>query len=484
MKAGAVLYVLGWLLGGLTLSMFVPAFAAMIANDTENALVFFNSAAVSSFFAGALIISVRGKQGELNKRGSLLLIILTWTVLPLFAAVPIYFSGVVFSPGKALFEAVSGFTTTGATVLSNLERQPVAILAWRGILQWLGGLYTVFAASGIYVALGIGGLQLQYGVVPHGDGQTLFGRLRQTARALLGIYAALTLACFVAFWAAGMPVFDAFCHAMSTVSTGGFSTRDASIGAFDSPRVEAIAAIFMLLGAMNLTLHWAAVNGRRRSYRLDPEVRFFGIALLIVFVILFAALLASDFDPGHGPLHWTLFMAASFLTTTGFWTGAIAGMPLPLGLLLLMAVLVGGMTGSTTGGFKLMRVGLVVKQGLLELQRLINPNEVLRLRYGKAGVKEAQIAAVWAVFVGLTFVLALTAMLIALTGPNFEQSLSLAAAAISNAGPAAAMFFSKAVTPYAALSETARAILMAGMIIGRIEVLTLLTLFSPVFWRA
>ncbi len=483
MKADAVLCVFGWLLGGLSLSMFIPALGALISNDFENAQIFFNSGAVSGFFAGAMIISLRGKEIDLTKRGSLLLIVLTWSILPVFAAVPIYYSGVTFSPDKALFEAVSGFTTSGATVLTHLDRQPAAILLWRAILQWLGGLYTIIAASGIFVVLGIGGLQLQYAAMPHGDGRTLFGRLRQVARTLLGVYAALTMLCFLGLWAAGMPIFDAFCHSLSTVSTGGFSTRDASIGAFKSPRVEAVAAIFMILGAMNMALHWAAINGRWRGYRLDPEARYLGAAILITAASVFIALFASDYKSGVNIARWALFNGASFLTTTGYWTGNIAGAPLAVGLILITALLAGGATGSTSGGFKEMRIGLVMKQGWLELARLISPNEVLRLRYGKAGVKDAQIAAVWAVFIGLTFMLAAGTILIGLTGPNFEQSFAIAAAAISNSGPAAGLFFADAVTPYASLSESTRALAMIGMIVGRMEVLTLLTLLSPAFWR-
>ena len=483
MKTDSVLCVFGWLLAGLSLSMFIPALGALIANDLDHARIFFNSAVICGFFAGALIISLYGKEAELNKRGSLLLIVLTWTILPIFAAVPIYYSGVIFSPSKALFEAVSGFTTSGATVLTHLDRQPIAILLWRAILQWLGGLYTVIAASGIFVVLGIGGLQLQFAAMPHGDGQTLFGRLRQVARALLGIYAALTMACFLALWAVGMPIFDAFCHALSTISTGGFSTRDASIGAFNSPRVEAVAGIFMILGAMNMALHWAAANGRWRGYRMDPEARYLGVAILVTVTCLFLALLGNDYKEGVSAAHWALFNGISFLTTTGYWTGNIAGAPLFVGLILITAVLVGGATGSTSGGFKEMRVGLVMKQGWLELARLISPNEVLPLRYGKVGVKNAQIVAVWAVFIGLTFVLAIGTLLIGLTGPNFEQSLAITAAAISNSGPAAGLFFADAATPYASLSEFTRALVMVGMIVGRMEVLTLLTLISPAFWR-
>lgn len=483
MKADAVLCVFGWLLAGMSVSMFIPSLAAMIAGDVINMQVFFNSGAVSGFFAGAIIISLRGKESELTKRGSLLLIVLTWTVLPVFAAVPIYFSEAVFTPSKALFEAVSGFTTSGATVLTHLDRQPAAILVWRALMQWLGGLYTITAASGILVALGIGGLQLQFAAMPHGDGQTLFGRLTQTARALLGIYSALTILCLLGLWAAGMPIFDAFCHALSTVSTGGFSTRDASIGAFNSPRIEAVAAIFMILGAMNMALHWAAANGRWKGYRLDPETRYLGIAILITAAIVFVALEAGDYKAGVNYAHWALFNGASFLTTTGLWTGNIAGAPLIVGLILVVALLVGGATGSTSGGFKEMRVGLVMKQGWLELARLISPNEVLRLRYGEASVKDAQIAAVWVVFIGLSFVLAAGTILISLTGPNLEQSFALAAAAISNTGPATGLFFDNAVTPYAGLSGTTRALVMIGMILGRVEVLTVLTLISPAFWR-
>lgn len=483
MKADAVICVFGWLLAGVSLAMFIPALGAMVANDMEDMAVFFNSGAISGFFAGAIIISLRGKEAELTKRGGLLLIVLTWTVLPLFAAVPIYFSGAVFTPLNALFEAVSGFTTSGATVIRHLDHQPAAILLWRALMQWLGGLYTIIAASGILATLGIGGLQLQYAAMPHGDGQTLFGRLAQVARALLSIYSALTVMCFLALWGAGMPIFDAFCHALSTVSTGGFSTRDGSIGAFHSTSIEAVAAVFMILGAMNMALHWAAAHGRWTGYRVDPEARYLGIAILITVSAVLAASQLENYPAGVNNLHWALFNGVSFLTTTGFWTGNIAGAPLIVGLLFVVALLVGGATGSTSGGFKEMRVGLVMKQGWLELARLIAPNEVLRLRYGEAGVKDAQIAAVWVVFIGLIFVLALGTLLISITGPNLEQSFALAAAAISNSGAAAGLFFDNAGTPYAGLSEVTRALAMIGMIFGRVEVLTVLTLLSPAFWR-
>lgn len=484
MKADAVLCVFGWVLAGLSLAMFAPAFAALTTDHMEHATVFFNSALMTGFFAGVLIISLRGKEAELTKRGALLLVVLAWTVLPVFAAIPIYFSGVIFSPGKALFEAVSGLTTSGATVISHLDRQPAGILVWRALLQWLGGLFTVIAASGVFVALGIGGLQLQYASMPHGDGQNLFGRLRQVSRALLSIYAMLSLFCFIAFWMAGMPIFDSFCHALSTISTGGFSTRDASLGAFKSPLIECVAAIFMILGAMNLALHWAAANGRWRGYALDPEARYLGAAILVTVFMVFAMLALSDYKTGVSTARWALFNGVSFLTTTGYWTGNIAGAPLSVGLVLVAVLLIGGATGSTSGGFKEMRVGLIIRQGWLELARLLSPNEVVRLRYGKAAVKESQIAAVWVVFIGLSFVLALGTLLIGLTGPNFEQSFAIAAAAISNSGPAAALFFAEPVTPYASLSEATRALAIIGMIVGRMEVLTLLTVLSPAFWRA
>lgn len=484
MKAGAALCVLGWILAGLALSMLIPAFTALLGGDPKNAKTFLNAAAISGFFAGALITGLRGKEAELNLRGALLLIFLVWTVLPFFAAAPIYYSGVSFSASKALFEAVSGLTTTGATVLTHLERKPEAILIWRALLQWHGGFFTIIAASSIFTALEIGGGQLQYASMPHGAGETLFGRIRQAVRPLLLIYSLLTLLCFLGLWAVGMPRFDAFCHALSAISTGGFSTRDGSIGAFNSPMAEMVLALFMLLGAMNMVLHWAAINGRWRGYSLDPEMRYLGIACLVAAMSVFIALLVTDYPEGRGAVRWAVFNSISFLTTSGFWTGNISGAPEIIGVFLCLAVLVGGATGSSSGGFKLMRVGLVVKQGWLELARLTDPRAILRLRYGGVRVSPSQIAGVWVVFTAFVFTLVLGVALISLTGPSFEQSVAIAAASIANAGPVAGFFSTDSVTPYARLPEEARALAMIGMIMGRMEVLTVLTLLSPAFWRS
>lgn len=464
--------------------MLVPAFTALMGGDTENAEIFLNAAAVGGFFAGAMIIGLRGKAAELNLRGALLLIFLVWTVLPFFAAAPVYYSGVSFSASKALFEAVSGLTTTGATVLTHLERKPASILVWRAMLQWQGGFFTIIAASSIFNALEIGGGQLQYAAMPHGAGETLFGRIRQAVRPLFLIYALLTLLCFLGLWAAGLPQFDAFCHALSAISTGGFSTRDGSIGAFNSPMAEMVMALFMLLGAMNMVLHWAAVNGRWRGYSLDPEMRYLGIACLAAAASVFIALLASDYQGGRGAVRWALFNSISFLTTSGFWTGNIAGAPAITGIFFCTAVLVGGATGSTSGGFKLLRVGLILKQGWLELARLTGPNAILRLRHGGARVSQSQIAGVWVVFTAFVFTLGLGVAAISLTGPDFEQSIAIAVASIANAGPVAGFFFTDPVTPYARLPEITRALAMIGMIMGRMEVLTVLTLLSPAFWRS
>lgn len=483
MKLGGVLYALGWMLALLTLLMFAPAITGLLTGDMDNALVFFNAGVLTTFFAGAMVFSLRGAEQRLNKRGGLLLIVLMWTVLPLFAAIPIYFSGVVFTPGKALFEAVSGLTTTGATVLGHLDRQPAAILLWRAILQWLGGLYTVVAATAIIVALGVGGMQLQYTALPHGAGQTLSGRLRQTGSVLLSVYTLLTVMCFVALWVAGLPMFDALCHALATVSTGGFSTRDGSLGEFNAPWAEFAAMIFMVLGAMNITLHWSAVNGRWRHYRLDPEVRYLSLTLLLVILCVSLALLASKPEFNAASLRWALFNSVSFSTNTGFWTGEIADAPGLAALVLLGALAIGGGAGSASGGFKLMRVGLVLKQGALEVSQLLYPSQILRLRYGKIPVNEDQIATVWVVFVLFCFLAVGMILLLSLTGPGFEQSMALAFTAISNCGQGAAMFFAETANPYIGLSDSSRTVAMLGMLMGRMEVLTVLTLLNPAFWR-
>lgn len=483
MKLGGVLYALGWMLAGLTLLMFVPAITGLLSGDWEIALVFFNAGLLTTFFAGAMVFSLRGSEQPLNKRGGLLLIVLMWTVLPLFAAIPIYFSGAVFTAEKAWFEAVSGLTTTGATVLGHLDRQPAAILIWRAILQWLGGLYTIVSATAIIVALGVGGMQLQYTSMPHGDGRTLTGRLRQTGSVLLSVYTLLTVMCFISLWVAGLPMFDAICHALATVSTGGFSTRDGSLGAFNAPWVEFIAMIFMVLGAMNITLHWSAVNGRWRHYRMDPEVRYLGVMLILVILCVTLALLLSKPEFNLATLRWALFNSVSFSTNTGFWTGDLARTPGLPALVLLGALVVGGSVGSSSGGFKLMRVGLVLKQGGLEIAQLLYPSQVLRLRYGKTPVSENLIAVVWVVFVLFSFLAATVILLISLSGPGFDQSVALALSAISNCGPPVAMFFPGDASPYTGLQESSRMITTVAMLMGRMEVLTVLTLLNPAFWR-
>lgn len=483
MRLGGVLYVLGWLLAGLTVLMFVPAFTGLVTEDYVNALVFINAGVLSTFFAGAMVFSLRGAEQALNKRSGVLLIVLMWLILPVFAAIPFYFSGAIISPVKALFEAVSGLTTTGATVLGHLDRQPAAILIWRAILQWLGGFYTIVSATAIVAALGIGGMQLQYATLPHGRGQTLLGRLRQSGAVLLSVYTLLTVMCFVALWLAGLPMFDALCHALATVSTGGFSTRDGSLGAFNSPWVESVAALFMLLGAMNLTLHWSAVNGRWRHYRLDPEVRYLAGVLLLVVSAVTIALMIGKHDFTAASLRWALFNSVSFTTNTGFWTGGLAGTATLPALLLLGALTVGGASGSSSGGIKLMRIGLVLKQGWLDVAQLLYPNQILRLRYGKVPVNETQIAVVWVVFVLFCGLTVAAILLLSLTGPNLEQSVALALAAISNCGPAVAMFFSTQVNPVIGLPESSLSISIIGMLLGRMEVLTFLTLLNPAFWR-
>ena len=484
MKVRPVFYVLGWLLVGLSLAMFVPGIVALSEADTENAYVFFSSAVLTTFFAGGLIISLRGYEAGLDKRGSLLLVVLIWAVLPLFAALPIFFSDVTGRSGvAALFEAVSGFTTSGITLLSDLETQPKAILVWRAVLQWLGGFYTIVAATGIFVALGIGGMQLQFTAMPHGDGETLFKRIRQAGRALLRVYALLTLLCFIALLAVGMTSFEAFCHALSTVSTGGFSTRDGSIGAFDSFLIELVVMIFMILGAINLALHWAAINGRWRSYSADPEARYF-LGCLVVLVILSCATIWALGEAGvsRQGARDAMFNAVSMLTTTGYWRGDIVNLPLVTALMLLAAMLVGGGTGSTTGGFKQMRLFLLFKQALNELHNLTQPSGVFRLRYAGMTVQAEQSNAIWSVFVLFAFVLTLLTVGLSISGVSFEQAVAMAISSLTNAGPAATMFFGDAQA-YSDASALTQFIAMAGMITGRMEVLTLVTLLNPEFWR-
>ncbi|KJJ98607.1 potassium transporter [Pseudomonas sp. 21] len=425
----------------------------------------------------------RQHKQDLRIRDGYLVTALFWIVLGSFGALPFALSdaphmGLVDS----LFESFSGLSTTGATVLTGLDALPHAILYYRQQLQWLGGMGIVVLAVAVMPMLGIGGMQLYRAEMPGPlKDHKLSPRIADTAKTLWLIYCGLTLACALAYWAAGMNLFDAVGHSFSTIAIGGFSTHDASIGYFDSPLVELICMTFLVISGINFSLHFLAWRQRKVSHYLkDPECRAYLGILLVLFLITAATLiLKHHYDSPLQAIRYAAFMVISVATTTGFGLADFSTWPTLLPYLLLYSTFIGACAGSTGGGMKVMRMLLVYRQGMREFLRLLHPNGVFLVKLGRRTVSDRVVESVWAFFsiYLLTFV---TLMLVLLAlGVDQLTAFSTLASCLNNLGPA----LGEAAVHYGHLPGSAKLVLSLAMVLGRLEVFSLLILLTPAFWR-
>jgi len=483
MSFASVASILGWALAVLAAAMLLPMAVGVGYGELEAVTAFGIAAVLTAFAAGLLVIVARGSAAAGTKRESIAAVVAVWLVVPVFAALPFLTTTAVEGPVNAYFESVSGLTTTGATAIPSLDAAEHAILIWRALLQWLGGVATVVLVVVHFAHLGFGGMQLYPGVMLHGEQDPLLDRLRQTGLAVSMVFGILATMCFGALLAAGFPIFDAVAHALSAVSTGGFSTRDGSVGAFANPAAEVVLMGFMLFGATNASLFWTIVrHNSTAAFFRDPEFPWFvGIALLggcaIAAALLFLTGTAVAPAMRHG-----LFAAVSAITTTGFASGEGIDWPLFAPLLLLVLMMAGGCTGSTAGGLKTMRVLLLRRFARRGIARLSHPHGVEGIRYGRMTVDAEAILAVWAFFVVLAFGFGLLTVGLALAGFEFREAVFAAGGVLSNSVPATAHLAGGTVT-YDQASAGARLLMCLGMILGRLEFFTALILVIPFFWR-
>jgi trk system potassium uptake protein TrkH len=462
--------------------MLPPLVVSWLHSDGE--MRAFLSAALITVSTGLLLwFPVRKRREELRLRDGFITVVLFWTVLGLFGSIPLYLSNAVsLSLTDAVFESISGLTTTGATVISGLDGLPESLLFYRQSLQWAGGMGIVVLAVAILPMLGIGGMQLYRAEIPGPAKDTkLTPRIAETAKALWYIYLGLTVACMLAYWAAGMSFFDAICHAFSTVSIGGFSTHDASMGYFNSHTLEMICVIFMLLSGMNFGLHFLAVKKRSiKPYLQDSELKAYLTILCLTAIIVIAYLLILQVDKDFGTAYWHgIFQVVSIGTTTGFTTTSYHEWPGFLPVILIFASVIGGCSCSTGGGIKVVRFLLLLKQGLRELKRLVHPRAQLNIKIGKMRLDERIIEAVWGFFAAYVAVFCILLLLLMMTGVDQVTAFSAVAACLNNLGPG----IGEVGRSYAGLSDSAKWLLCAGMLLGRLEIFTLLVLFTPDFWR-
>tara|TARA_R110002167_G_scaffold128655_2_gene311113 strand:- start:3250 stop:4698 length:1449 start_codon:yes stop_codon:yes gene_type:complete len=476
-----ILRILGILMMLFSFSMLPPVAVSLIYVDGASLpfLIAFGITLVTGFITWLPFYKVRH---DLRTRDGFLITVLFWTVLGLFGSIPLIISATPhLSVVDAVFESMSGLTTTGATVITGIDLLPKSILWYRQQLQWFGGMGIIVLAVAILPMLGIGGMQLYRAETPGPvKDSKLTPRITETAKALWYIYLSLTIACALGYWLAGMTPFDAICHSFSTVAIGGFSTHDDSMGYFNSPVIEAIAIFFMMISAVNFALHFSAWKNRSLlHYWSDPEFRFYLNILLGVTVFCTLVLLLTETFSGISALRNALFQVVSIATTTGFATASFAQWPTMLPFVLFIAAFAGGCAGSTGGGMKVIRVLIILKQGMREVTRLLHPSAVIPIKLGNRSIPDRVAEAVWGFF--SVYLIVFVIMLVALLGTGLDQVTAWTAvgATLNNLGPG----LGDVAAHYGNLSDTAKWILCFSMLLGRLEVFTLLVLFTPAFWR-
>jgi trk system potassium uptake protein TrkH len=475
--------IIGALLILFSATMILPIIVSMIYQD-QHLVIFIQSLAIPLILGSLLYYPQRNNNHDLKLRDGFIIVALFWFTLSLFGALPFIFSeSLNISFTDSVFESVSGITTTGATVLTQINDLPHSILFYRNQLQWFGGLGIIVLAVAILPLLGVGGMQLYKAETPGSFKENKIApRLTHTAKALWYIYLTITIACTLAYFLAGMSFFDAICHAFSTVSIGGFSTYDESFAYFNSSTLEVIAIVFMLIAGINFSLHFLAWNRKSlQSYFEDSEAKgylyFLGIACLFVSLSL-------GFTFGTENLYQNvikgIFQTVSFATTTGFSVTEIATWPDFLPMLLIILSFIGGCAGSTAGGMKVVRWLLVLKQGSREIKRLVHPHAQYSVKLGKKVIDNKIIEAVWGFFSVYSIAFFVLIFLVMLSGVDYTTSFSMIAATLNNLGPG----LGDVINNYESVNDFNKWICVISMILGRLEIFTLLVLISPTFWKA
>lgn len=481
MQAATICRILGLLLILLSLSFIPPLFIEAWYQDGY-ALIFAVSFAFTLGIGFLLWFLFRNNQQPLRTHEGFLIVVLFWLLASLVGTFPMW---IAIEPSlsftDALFESVSGITTTGATVMTNLDSLSHSFLYYRQQLQFLGGLGIVVLAVAILPALGIGGMQLFRAEVSAVKDDKFTPKIAHVAKSMWFIYVTFTIACAISFYLSGMSWFDAVCHSFSTVATGGFSTHDDSLSYFNSNGIKLVSITFMLLGAISFSLHVTALkNGGLKYYFLDPELRFY-LQLLFLSILIMFTLFAFSSNHLLSPTVAldTLFQTVSFATTSGFSSANVTWWPNPIPMLLLFLGVIGGCAGSTTGGIKVVRIHLLQKQGAREIQKLIHPHGQYLIKLGQLPLSGRVIESIWG-FLGMYIVsFAILLLILLICEKDFLTAFSALCATFSNAGRG----LGQVATNFSSLSSQAKWVLTAAMLIGRLEIFTVIVLFSPSFWR-
>ena len=482
MKYRLISQILG--IGLVIFSFFqlLPVLLALIYQ--EESYISFIYSFLITLASGLFLIAVNFNKNyeDLRVRDGFLLTVLLWFTYSVFASLPFMIGkSVDLTIVNAYFEAVSGLTTTGASILTNLDTELKSILFYRALLQWLGGLGIIVLALALFPLLGVGGMQLYRGETQGSvSGTKLRPKMAETGKSLWLVYLILTLTCCFCYFFSGMNLFDAITHSFTTVAIGGFSNYDQSFAYFDNNFIYLFGSIFMFLSALCFSLHFLALKKRSLyAYFLDPELKFFSSVALLSFLFVFISTITYSGSNDLSLLLKSLFQTISFLTTTGFTSDDHSSMPSYLPYFLIGLAGMGACAGSTGGGIKAIRILIFVKQGVKELKKLVHPNSVLPLKIGNKIISQEIKDSVWGFLAVYLITLLIGTILLVGSGLSFETSFSAVFSCLNNLGPA----LGDAAFSYSSLNDISKLFLSFAMILGRLEIYTLLVLFTSFFWR-
>jgi trk system potassium uptake protein TrkH len=482
MNLKLVFRILAILLLLLCVVMLAPVAVALIYGETELLPAFLIPLAAAAITSVAYLIFVRTSAQNLSTRAGFLLVSMAWLMASLFGALPFVISGAIPKFVDAFFETMSGFSTTGASILTDIEALPRSMLFWRSLTHWLGGMGIIVLTVAIFPILGIGGLQLLKAEAPGPTVDKITPKVTETAKILWITYFALTAAEVILLLIGGMNLYDAFTHTFGTVATGGFSPKAASVGHYDSAFIDAVVTLFMVFAGINFTMYYRLLLGRFESVYRDSEVRaYVGIFVLVTVAMAIALTVNGAYGSFGESLRYGSFQVASILTTTGYATADFAAWPAAAQVLLFLLMFIGGSSGSTGGGIKVVRVVTLLKQAANEMKFLLHPRGIFSIKLSGNTVKKNVVYAISGFVILYMFLILLTSVVIGLSGFDLLTSISTALVTLGNIGPGFGM-----VGPtenYAFFPDHIKWFLSFVMMMGRLELFTVLVLFTPRFWK-
>jgi trk system potassium uptake protein TrkH len=480
MQLALILSILGFLYFFLALTMLLPLAVSFIYSDGCG-LAFIYSI-ITTVIAGCILYWIFPPQKkELSHRDGFVIVTLGWTTVALFGALPFLLSGSISSFTNAYFETMSGFTTTGATICQSIEQLPKSILFWRSLIQWLGGMGIILFSIAILPLLGVGGMELYKAEVPGPTPDKIKPRIAETARTLWKVYVMISLMEVLLLLLGGMDLFDSICHTFTTLATGGFSTKNISVEHFNSPYLETVFTLFMLLAGINFSLHYRLLLGKVKGFWNNSELHFFLATFLVASLLIAINLRLSLFSDLFSSFRHACFQVASILTTTGYSSDNFGEWPFFSQCLILLLMFIGGCTGSTGGSIKCFRIMLLFKQGYRELYRMIHPHAVVPVKLGGKSIPAKTIEGIWGFFFIYLLLFAISSLIMTLLGLDLITAISAVAACIGNIGPGLG-----AVGPaenFHNLPALGKWLLSLCMLIGRLEIYTVIVLFVPEFWK-